>query len=108
MAVPQQSDMLNLPCEPAIRRVAAPTFPTSSPDQGYRAQAASGALPPGSLFRLDGVGHGRIIHCRAGALWVTQTGDATDYILGPGDVFVVERTGRVVVQVLEEAAFAIV
>lgn len=35
-----------------------------------------------------------------GLLWITQEGDPTDYLVGPGESFVVTRPGRVVVQSL--------
>ncbi|HXE72929.1 MAG TPA: DUF2917 domain-containing protein [Candidatus Nitrosotenuis sp.] len=43
------------------------------------------------------------ITCRQGLTWVTQEGDAQDYLLRPGLSFSTAHPGQVVVQALEEA-----
>ena len=50
---------------------------------------------------------GRIISCLEGSLWVTQEQDLEDYILGPGESFMVTVPGRVIVQALEDATFTV-
>ena len=101
--------MLALPFLPVGPRVSGldsmstPVRETAYPDPG-----AAAPLPAGSLFRLDGDQRGKVIHSRRGVVWVTQAGDAHDHVLRPGDVFAVSRPGRVIIQVLEAAAFEII
>ena len=40
-----------------------------------------------------------------GSLWVTQTGDPLDYILNPGEVFIVAQSGGIVIEALADARF---
>jgi hypothetical protein len=43
---------------------------------------------------------GLVIEAREGIVWLTQCGDSTDIILGPGQTFRVTHAGQVVVQSL--------
>jgi hypothetical protein len=43
--------------------------------------------------------------CLEGSLWVTQAGDPRDYVLNPGEVFIVDRPTSVVVEALAAARF---
>jgi hypothetical protein len=49
---------------------------------------------------------GHAIRCLSGTLWVTQEGDGRDYVLAPGDEFVIESTGVIVVQAFAPALVA--
>jgi len=53
--------------------------------------------------RLDGDHRWRMIICREGMVWITQERDWRDYVLEPGDVFVVTQRGQVLVQAIEDA-----
>src|SRR5687767_10855064 len=77
--------MLTLPFLPVGPRVSG-LHSTKTPVQedGYPARHAAGPLPAGSLFRLNGDQRGRVIHCRRGAVWVTQADDAQDHVLEAG------------------------
>lgn len=59
-------------------------------------------------FCLLGNGHvsiaaapGLVIRVRKGDVWITQPGDTKDYLLGAGERFVADRSGRVVVSSFE-------
>ena len=54
--------------------------------------------------RLAGIDRGDAIVVTQGILWVTQEGDPQDYVLSPGERFVANRHGMVVVEALTDAA----
>ena len=54
-------------------------------------------------IRLDGGVTGRIVCCRQGVLWVTQTGNPGDHILRAGEAFSSNRPGRMVVGALADS-----
>ena len=60
------------------------------------------ALEPGQVVTLDDAA-GTCIRARYGALWVTEEDNPADHIVRPGDVHVIARAGRTVVQALEPA-----
>lgn len=47
------------------------------------------------------------IHCRKGSVWITQDSDQRDVILDAGEVFSVDRPGKVVVHALRPSAVMI-
>ena len=59
-------------------------------------------LRPGQVVTLDDAAGTRIETCH-GVIWVTEEGDQSDHIVGPGDVRIVSRGGRTLVQALEPA-----
>ena len=61
------------------------------------------AMHRDDLKRLDGDHRWRMIVCREGTIWITQERDWRDYVLEPGDVFVVTRRGQVLIEALEDA-----
>ena len=56
----------------------------------------------GQALSLRGCQLGACIRVLAGMLWITQEGDANDYLVRAEDVFVTTRRGRVVVESLDE------
>lgn len=70
---------------------------------------------PETELRLSGRGlydlldyrPGTVIFCKKGIVWVTQTNDLEDYILYPGDAFVSDRRGKVIIQAMRDAAVRI-
>lgn len=46
---------------------------------------------------------GTIIECEKGALWLTISGDAHDYILLPGQKFSSPKRGRVLIEAVRDA-----
>jgi len=61
-------------------------------------------------FCLLGNGHvsiaavpGVVIRVRKGDVWITQPGDPKDYLIGTGERFVADRSGRVVVSSFERS-----
>ena len=64
-------------------------------------------LKGGAVWSID-AGAGRAVVCVSGALWLTQEGDVRDIVLGPGESFVIDTDGRVVVSGLGDAVAAVV
>lgn len=62
-------------------------------------------LTAGRLWRLAGDHRWRLIICRQGELWITQERDLQDYLLRPGDVFIITQPGLLLVQAREDAYF---
>lgn len=48
------------------------------------------------------------IICRGGRCWLTQAGDARDYILNPGDCFTVRTKGQLVVTATQPCRLAVI
>ncbi len=55
------------------------------------------------LVRLDGNVAGRVISCREGVLWLTQTGNPGDHLIRQGEAFSIERPGRIVIGALADS-----
>ena len=77
-----------------------------------RRQLASGAkanvmvtLRAGAVWSTTGR-PGITLHCARGVVWLTQTGDGRDIVLGVGTAFTSERRGKLVVTALEPAVIA--
>lgn len=61
-------------------------------------------LNANQIARLDENCPCDMILCTRGVLWVTQNGDQQDYLLRPGEKFVLLRSGMVLVQALKDSA----
>jgi hypothetical protein len=59
------------------------------------------------LIRLDGDVAGRVILCRKGILWLTQTGNPGDHLIRAGEAFTIDRPGAVLISALEESSCAV-
>jgi hypothetical protein len=59
------------------------------------------------LRRLDGDHRWRMIICLSGEVWITQEHDVRDYVLTPGDMFLVSRPGSVLIEALCDASVKI-
>ena len=64
------------------------------------------ALEAGQLLSLDDA-CGTSIHSRAGTLWITEEGEPRDFVVGPGEAFLVSRPGRTLVQAMAPAHVAL-
>lgn len=64
-------------------------------------------LGRGRSKNLGWTSRGKMISCLEGSLWVTQEQDLEDYILGPGESFMITVPGRVIVQALENSVFTV-
>jgi hypothetical protein len=64
------------------------------------------SLATGEVVSIDDAA-GKFIAPRFGTLWVTQEDCAVDHIVKPGDVLVIAKPGRTVVQALAPARFAV-
>jgi hypothetical protein len=69
-------------------------------------QAPVLALAAGEVVTLDDA-RGVRIHARAGAVWVTEEANPRDHIIGPGEILVVARDGRTVIQALQPSWIAL-
>ena len=58
-------------------------------------------------MRLEGDQRWRMILCQRGMIWVTQENDLEDYVLKPGDMFLITLRGEVVIQALTDACLEI-
>lgn len=68
-----------------------------------RSPCMTAVFPKRSTINLEGRLRGLSIACESGKAWVTQLGDARDYVLLPGWDFCAGSDEQVVVQILEEA-----
>ena len=57
----------------------------------------------GDVLSLDGVAHRTRVRCKAGRLWLTQTGKSDDLVLEPGDAYACDTSGRLVITALDRA-----
>jgi hypothetical protein len=64
------------------------------------------ALERGQVLSLHNAAGTRIVP-RTGRVWVTQENSARDDIVGPGDVLVVARRGRTVIQALQSTLISL-
>ena len=71
-----------------------------------RLEAPDLCLAAGQLFALDDA-CGTRIHSREGTVWITEEGEARDFVVGPGDAFLVTRPGRTLVQAIVAARVAL-
>ncbi len=65
-------------------------------------------LTDGDLLKLEGDHRLTTILCVEGRLWITQPGDASDYILQKGMQFIINRPGAVLIQGQPEGRFEMV
>ena len=55
-------------------------------------------------IRLEGNVAGRLISCREGVLWLTQTGNPGDHLIRAGEAFSVDHPGLILISALEDSA----
>ena len=48
---------------------------------------------------------GTALQVKHGRIWITQENDTRDIVLGPGEVFVVERDGLTIIEAQNDASF---
>lgn len=59
------------------------------------------------LIRLDRDVAGRVISCREGILWLTQTDNPGDHLLQAGKAISIDRPGVVLISALEDSVYAV-
>lgn len=69
------------------------------PQRAYRAAPRAIALGAHQTWSATLPSGGRV-HCECGVIWLTQSGEATDFILRAGQSFVAPRRGHVVAQAM--------
>lgn len=70
-----------------------------------RATRTTRAMPPAIALKprqtwSATVPAGQRVHCERGVIWLTQSGETTDFILRAGQSFVAPRRSHVVVQAI--------
>ncbi|NJD62858.1 MAG: DUF2917 domain-containing protein [Deltaproteobacteria bacterium] len=60
-----------------------------------------------TILNLEGPVRGVTIACESGVAWLTQQGDARDYILRAGGDYSAYREGQIVVQIMKDARITI-
>ena len=65
-------------------------------------------LDPGEATTLRRLPRGSRVTCTGGILWLTASGDQTDYILLEGDSYVIGAQGLVVVSPIGRSEFSLV
>ena len=64
------------------------------------------SLEAGQLIALDDA-CGTNIQPRDGVVWITEEGEARDFVVGPGEAFLVTRPGRTLVQAMVASRVAL-
>jgi len=64
------------------------------------------SLEAGQLFALDDA-CGTNIHAHDGIVWITEEGEVRDFVVGPGEAFLVTRPGRTLVQAMVASRVAL-
>lgn len=64
------------------------------------------SLEAGQLLSLDDA-CGTRIQPHEGTVWITEEGEPRDFVVGPGEAFVVTRAGRTLVQAVVPARVAL-
>ncbi len=77
------------------------------PNNKSKADVVSLNLDEGALVDVQPPTNGVKIEVESGNLWVTQEGDSSDHVLGPGQSFRIAGCGLIVVQALRNAAFRV-
>jgi hypothetical protein len=65
-------------------------------------------LPRNSFHRAIKAQPGTTVVCEQGILWLTQSEDAQDYFLQPGEQMVIEKKGNVLIEAMSAARISIV
>jgi hypothetical protein len=64
-------------------------------------------LHPHVVYSMDHFQPGTEVVCDRGMLWLTLAGDREDHLLLPGERFVINQGGKVVIEALREALLRI-
>ncbi len=65
-------------------------------------------LPRHSFHRAIKTQPGTTVVCEQGILWLTQSEDAQDYFLKPGEQLVIEKKGNLLIEAMSAARVSIV
>jgi hypothetical protein len=79
---------------------------SKEPNMDLSVQRPALTLETGQVVTLDGAA-GRRISARFGSVWVTEEGNAKDFVLAGGETLVVKGRGRTVVQALQPSYITI-
>jgi hypothetical protein len=59
------------------------------------------------MIRLDRDVAGRVVSCRKGILWLTQTDAPGDHLIRAGEAFLIDRPGLILISALEESLYTV-
>lgn len=65
-------------------------------------------MPQHQVYRVSDSWPRTRIVCESGLLWVTSAGDPEDHLLKPGDSFVANRGGKVVIEAIRDSQVRLV
>lgn len=58
------------------------------------------SLQPGQILTLDDA-EGVHVRPQKAKVWITEEGDFTDFVVNPGEDFVVDHPGRTIIQAID-------
>jgi hypothetical protein len=61
-------------------------------------------LNNGEIVCIGGDARNLSIACQSGRLWITQPGDPNDYLVAPGENFIITRRGKIAVTAMSNAS----
>ncbi len=64
-------------------------------------------LHKGETVALRNIQRGMEIECKQGSLWITRSGENTDYTLEPGEHYVPKQGGKVVIEAIDESTISL-
>lgn len=72
-------------------------------NQTYHQNRSLLRIPQHEVYRVSDSWPKTRIVCESGLLWVTSAGDPGDYLLKPGDSFVANKGGKVVIEAIRDS-----
>ncbi len=60
-------------------------------------------LDNGEIVCIDGDARDLVVLCQSGRIWITQPGDFHDYMLAPGEKFIITRKGKIAVTAFDSS-----
>ncbi len=74
----------------------------------YQQNTSHLSLPQHEVFRVSDSWPRTRIVCETGLLWVTSAGDPEDHLLKPGDSFIANKGGKVVIEAIRDSQVRLV
>lgn len=74
----------------------------------YQQNSSHLSLPQREVFRVSDRWPRTRIVCETGLLWVTSAGDPEDHLLKPGDSFIANKGGKVVIEAIRDSQVRLV
>lgn len=77
-------------------------------DRTYHQNKTVLHLPQHDVYRVRDSEPTTEIICETGLLWVTSAGDPEDHLLKPGDSFIANKGGKVVIEAIRDSQLRLV